>query len=317
MAALACGRFVCAGFYPRLAVTRKETNMQHYSFHIGDYRSATMHLSDAEDLGYRRLLDMYYDTEIPLPDDAALIGRKARVKQSVVKAILAEFFHLTPDGWRHYRCDEELADIYSKSEKAKASADVRWDKKRNADAIRTHSDGNAFGMLPVTRNPEPVTQDPLPKTQDPESKESKPPKVKTLTSAKPPRPEKKVDQGLKASCQATWAAYEKAYFERFGANPVRNATTNSKVKAYCKRIPATEAPFLAAWYVSHGGQRYVAGGHVIGLLLMDCEKLRTEWVTNRKITTLAARQSDRTTGMGQVWADIIEEERLKDEQRTG
>ena len=41
--------------------------MNYYSFHIGDYRGATAHLSNEEDLAYRRLLDMCYDTESAIP----------------------------------------------------------------------------------------------------------------------------------------------------------------------------------------------------------------------------------------------------------
>jgi len=34
-----------------------------YKFHLGDYITHTTHLSDAEDLAYRRLLDLYYMSE--------------------------------------------------------------------------------------------------------------------------------------------------------------------------------------------------------------------------------------------------------------
>jgi uncharacterized protein YdaU (DUF1376 family) len=43
--------------------------MHYYKFNIADYRSATAHLTNEEDLAYRRLLDMYYDTEVPIPND--------------------------------------------------------------------------------------------------------------------------------------------------------------------------------------------------------------------------------------------------------
>ena len=38
-----------------------------YKFHLGDYITHTLHLSDAEDLAYRRLLDLYYMSEAPIP----------------------------------------------------------------------------------------------------------------------------------------------------------------------------------------------------------------------------------------------------------
>ena len=45
-----------------------------YKFYLGDYITHTNHLSDAEDLAYRRLLDLYYMSEAPIPLDTQ-IGR--------------------------------------------------------------------------------------------------------------------------------------------------------------------------------------------------------------------------------------------------
>jgi uncharacterized protein YdaU (DUF1376 family) len=38
-----------------------------YSFHIGDYAAHTRHLTPIEDIAYRRMLDLYYTSEKPLP----------------------------------------------------------------------------------------------------------------------------------------------------------------------------------------------------------------------------------------------------------
>ena len=35
--------------------------MHYYSFHINDYRAATAHLSNEEDLAYRRLIEAWRD----------------------------------------------------------------------------------------------------------------------------------------------------------------------------------------------------------------------------------------------------------------
>ena len=54
--------------------------MHYYQFNIGDYAKSTKHLDPIEDLIYRRLLDIYYDTEKPISSDikktARLIGLK-------------------------------------------------------------------------------------------------------------------------------------------------------------------------------------------------------------------------------------------------
>ena len=49
--------------------------MNYYPFHIGDYISHTSHLSDAEDLAYRRMIDLYYQTEEPFKDIAWVARR--------------------------------------------------------------------------------------------------------------------------------------------------------------------------------------------------------------------------------------------------
>ena len=79
-----------------------------YKFHIGDYISHTMHLDDAEDLAYRRLLDWYYMSEKPLPLDIALVSRRIRLDEDVVAPVLAEFFVKTKDGYINPRADKEI-----------------------------------------------------------------------------------------------------------------------------------------------------------------------------------------------------------------
>jgi uncharacterized protein YdaU (DUF1376 family) len=130
--------------------------VNYYPFHIGDYAAHTGHLEPMEDLAYRRLLDTYYLAEGPLPADPAECARKVRMREYVdtVASVLREFFVPTDDGWRHIRCDEEIGRKQDKTEKAKASAERRWnsnanppaeraDSERNANAMRTHSEGNA------------------------------------------------------------------------------------------------------------------------------------------------------------------------------
>jgi uncharacterized phage protein (TIGR02220 family) len=126
--------------------------LNHYAFHIGDYIKDTAHLTDAEDLAYRRLLDLYYTLEGPIPLDVKQVCRRARIAQDVAEQILSEFFTQTSDGFHHSRCDAELKAIYAKSESARISAEKRWEKQKNANAMRTHSEGNA------THNPLPITQ---------------------------------------------------------------------------------------------------------------------------------------------------------------
>lgn len=164
--------------------------MNYYPFNVGDYAVHTAHLEPMEDLAYRRMLDLYYLTEKPLPADPAVVARLIRMRDQLpsVQAVLEEFFTLDPDaGWRKGRCDEEIAAATSRRDKAAQSAALRWgnatgerkkrgkaataepaqseggadgehsESERNANAMRTQSDPNA-----PNPNPNPNPNIPLP-----------------------------------------------------------------------------------------------------------------------------------------------------------
>lgn len=80
-----------------------------YKFHLGDYITHTTHLSDAEDLAYRRLLDLYYMSEAPIPLDTAFVARKIRLDLDITESVLSEFFEATEEGYQNTRCDAEIA----------------------------------------------------------------------------------------------------------------------------------------------------------------------------------------------------------------
>ena len=79
-----------------------------YKFHIGDYIVETLHLADAEDLAYRRLLDCYYISEQPLPLDLAAVARRVRLDEDVVVPVLEKFFERTDEGYINARADKEI-----------------------------------------------------------------------------------------------------------------------------------------------------------------------------------------------------------------
>jgi uncharacterized protein YdaU (DUF1376 family) len=82
--------------------------MHTYNFHIGDYLTSTIHLSSLEDLAYRRLLDLYYSTERPIPTDIPSLSRRLRLGCDEIETVLNEFFQCTEDGWSNRRCEEEI-----------------------------------------------------------------------------------------------------------------------------------------------------------------------------------------------------------------
>jgi uncharacterized protein YdaU (DUF1376 family) len=129
--------------------------MHYYQFNIGDYQSHTAHLTDLEDLAYRRMLDWCYLHEKPLPLDPEEIARLVRMRthSDCIAVVLREYFKKAENGWISLRVMEEIARVGVKSDKAAESAKVRWSKVKYANALQAQSEGNA-------------TQDTLHKTQD-------------------------------------------------------------------------------------------------------------------------------------------------------
>ena len=82
--------------------------MDWYKFYVSDWIKETAHLPDAEDLAYRRLMDLYFLTERPLPLDVAELARRIRLDWDCVEPVLAEFFVATDKGWIHERWEAEL-----------------------------------------------------------------------------------------------------------------------------------------------------------------------------------------------------------------
>lgn len=140
--------------------------MHYYRFNIGDYRRKTAHLSLVEHGIYRALLDTYYLEQSPLTLDIANLERMHCVRtvdeKEALRNVLTDFFIKSDDGYRNPACDKQIEKYEEKSDKARKSAQTRWN---NANALRTHTEGNADGMhdecvsdanhKPITNNQEP------------------------------------------------------------------------------------------------------------------------------------------------------------------
>lgn len=126
--------------------------MHYYQHHIGDFIRDTSRLTDTQCMAYLRLIWIYYETEEPLTDDVDLLAFKTGCDTETIKMLLQCYFHANALRWHHNRIDSELDRYKSKSEKAAKSAKVRWN---NANAMRTHSEGNA-NQEPRTNNQQPI-----------------------------------------------------------------------------------------------------------------------------------------------------------------
>jgi len=148
--------------------------MNYYPFHIGDYASATRHLSWDEDAAYRRLLDVYYTSEKPIPSDhraaCRLVLAQTDAQRDAVQIVLSEFFELTEDGWVNKRADAEIEEMRARQQKQRDKANKRWhphgEERGTAPAMPQHkqpdaaaSTGDAVAMPPTptpTPTPTPI-----------------------------------------------------------------------------------------------------------------------------------------------------------------
>ncbi len=144
--------------------------MNYYPFHIGDYLSATRHLAWEEDAAYRRLLDICYTTERPLPLDERAVCRlvlaTTEPQRQAVLVVLGEFFEKTDAGFVNRRAEAEILAMRDKQQKQRDKANKRWHKPvpepGTAAALPRHAGGDATAM-PPTPAPEPTpTPEPTP-----------------------------------------------------------------------------------------------------------------------------------------------------------
>jgi len=156
--------------------------MHYYQFNIGDYAKATRHLSNTEDLAYRRLIELYYDTERPLIIDVVKLSRliNMRDNQEEIKTVLEDFFVEAENGFKQNRIDSEIANYHAKAEsarvngkkggrprkatanptetesKAKKTQSVNLDNPTKTESKAKKSDSKA-NQEPLTINQEPIT----------------------------------------------------------------------------------------------------------------------------------------------------------------
>lgn len=145
--------------------------MHFYKFNIGDYARSTRHLSNEEDLAYRRLLDMYYENEAPIPVETQWVARRIRVASEVVQIVLEDMFELTEDGWKHARCEADIEEYQRNAERNRENGkrggrpkSVSKKPKQNPAGSQSDASGNPnqtpnTNHKPLTTNQEPIIED--------------------------------------------------------------------------------------------------------------------------------------------------------------
>jgi uncharacterized protein YdaU (DUF1376 family) len=132
--------------------------MHYYQFNIGDYRAATAHPIQRRRLAYRRLLDMYYDTENQIPLDTQWVAKRLRLDCEVVKSVLQDMFKLTESGWHHGRCETVIDQYHAMAEKNRANGRLGGRKKNPVASDSQPIAKATINDKPITNNHKPIKE---------------------------------------------------------------------------------------------------------------------------------------------------------------
>lgn len=207
--------------------------MHYYSFHIGDYRAATAHLTNEEDLAYRRLLDWYYDTETPISlADTDRIARRLRVDVVVMERVLQDMFCIDADGnYRNFRADVELTSYHEKLQQASNAGKASAQRRLNARSTPVQQASN---HTDTDTDKDKTPKAPLPKKRQRDPDES--------------RGQRFTGPATLAECPAEWAALCKGLGWPFG----RACIEYQNFVDYWSSVPGAKGrklDWLATWRV--------------------------------------------------------------------
>lgn len=151
--------------------------MHSYQHNIKTFNNATRHLTRVERSLYRDLIELYYDTEQPLPaDDFDRLSRRVIAltedERKALQFVLDEFFEVVGGFYTHQYCDEVIESYRSnqsdKSRAGKASAAARKARAEERKRERltgvkqvlnsVETEGQQNPTKPETRNQKPETK---------------------------------------------------------------------------------------------------------------------------------------------------------------
>lgn len=126
--------------------------MNYVNFHWGDWVRSTQDLTPLEKGVYIDLLQRYYQKERPITDEECkrIARAYANAEQEAMHYVLQTFFKKDAEGYRHARCDEEIAKANAVSEKRANAAKKSWasrqgskSRAQHANAMRPQSNSTA------------------------------------------------------------------------------------------------------------------------------------------------------------------------------
>ncbi len=120
---------------------------------MGDYARNAAHLSMLEHGAYTLLLDRYYTTEQPIPQDQAYRLARATTKheKAAVDAVLREFFKLIDGAWVNGRAGEEIKKAQARVNAARTNGSRGGRPKPNPTGTQQEPTGLLLGSISETQ----------------------------------------------------------------------------------------------------------------------------------------------------------------------
>ena len=127
--------------------------MNYYERHLGDYARDAGHLSMIEHGAYTLLLDRYYTTEQPIPQDQVYRVTRAisKAERGAVDAVLREFFLLQGDAWTNRRAAAEIEKAQGKITAARENGKHGGRPKHNPEGTQQKPTGFSLGSVLETQ----------------------------------------------------------------------------------------------------------------------------------------------------------------------
>lgn len=113
--------------------------MNYFPLWVGDFQRDTAQLTLTEVGAYQRLLNAYYASEKPLPDDWRTLYRLTSAmdqdEQDAVRSVIAKYWMATPDGWVQTRAKTEIEEAQKRIETARENGKRGGRPRRELKAV--------------------------------------------------------------------------------------------------------------------------------------------------------------------------------------
>lgn len=110
----------------------------------------------------------------------------------------------------------------------------------------------------------------------------------------------------KSAGSLIFEAYQDAYVQRYGLEPLRNAKTNSICSQIAKQLPLDEAQAIMHFYLQQNVAFYLQRGHAIQLVLSDLQVLRTNMLKNKAMSAREAFLADKQQAQKNIVDSYLE-----------